>query len=78
MVSDGALDTDVSERKALGWMITALSDGQLVIDALYETIEGRTDGEYSLGLTYMIITCVDEHAGSYHWRRDAIMARHYG
>ena len=37
MGSDGPLDTDISERKALGWMITVLTDELWVIDALYET-----------------------------------------
>ena len=75
MGSDGALDADISERKALGWMITALFDESLVIDALYETIEGRTDGDRFPRLTYMIVRCIDEHAGTYYWRKDALMAR---
>ena len=62
MGSDGALDTDISERKALGWMITALSDESSVIDALYETIEGGMDGDHFPRLTYVIVRCVDEHA----------------
>lgn len=34
MGPDGPLDTDVSERKALGWMITTLSGESTVITIL--------------------------------------------
>lgn len=55
MGSDGALDTDISERKALGWMITALSDESSVMDAFHETIEGGTNGNRLPRLTHMIV-----------------------
>ena len=53
MGSDGALDTDISKRKALGWMITMLSDGLSVITPLYEIIEGGTNGDHCPRLTHM-------------------------
>ena len=74
MGSDGALDTYISERKALGWMNAALSDESSVIGAFHETIESGTDRDRSPGLTYMIVRCVDEHAGS-SLDKDALMAR---
>ena len=55
MGSDGALDTDISKRKALGWVITILSDELSVIYPLSETIEDGTDGDHSLRLTHVII-----------------------
>ena len=36
MGSDGALDTHISERKALGWIVTILSDELSIIDPLCE------------------------------------------
>ena len=55
MGSDGALDTDISKRKALGWVITILSDELSVIYPLSETIEDGTDEDHSLRLTHVII-----------------------
>ena len=52
-----------------------LSDESSVIDAMYEIIEGGTDGDYFSRLTYTIVRRVDEHAGSYRWRKDALMAK---
>lgn len=49
MGPDGPLDTDISERKALGWMISALFDEVWIIDVFYETIIdiGRAHRTYS-------------------------------
>lgn len=55
MGSDGALDTDISERKALGGIITISSDELSVITPSYETIKGGTDGAHFPPLTHMIV-----------------------
>ena len=56
-------------------MITALFEESLVTDALYKTIGGRMDGHRFSRLTRMVVRCVDEYAGSYHWIKDTLMVR---